>query len=75
MSGVWGPVLGSLSEAEKGPFGVVEKYLLRRDWTLPSTGWAILPIECGFLTGCILGLADKLLCLLRSKPRQQICCR
>lgn len=75
MSGVWDPVTGSVSEGEQGPFGVVERYLLKTVWTFPSTGWAILPIDCGFLTGCILGLADKLLCLLRSKPRQQRCCR
>lgn len=48
MSGVRDPVLGSVSEVEKGRFGVVETYLLTTDWTCPSTGWAILPIDCGF---------------------------
>lgn len=48
MSGVWGPVLGSVSEGEIGPFGAVEMYLLMTVWTFPSTGWAMLPIDCGF---------------------------
>lgn len=49
MSGVWDPVLGSVSGGENDPFGAVEMYLLLWTvWTFPSTGWAILPIDCGF---------------------------